>query len=477
MSALDIAQLEAIVGPEHVKHDPADLYVYGSDSSVHRALPDAVVRPGKTEDVQALLRYANENRIPVIPRGSGSGMCGQVVPIRGGIVLDMKRMNRILEINLADVYCRVEPGVIDDDLNKALKPHGVFYPATPASSRIATIGGEIANNASGVRSVKYGATRESVLGIKAVLANGDLITMGARTRVEASGYQLERLFVGSEGTLGVMVEATLSFVRIPTFRAMGMVLFDSLDDAGEAIAAVMGKGVALSMLELVDSVAIKAVNNAIDLGLPDVEAILLIEADGMVKEAVDHELEAARTLCEKHHGKLTQLSYDPAERAKIFMGRKALFPALSKYSDSMVSTALADDMAVPYSKMAETARKIHEIAERNGVVMTAYGHCGSGCMHTKILMDTKRAESWDGARRAVAEIYEYVRSVGGTTSAEHGIGLSKAAAFKEEKADSLAIMRAVKHAFDPNNILNPGKLFDAPDDWVTATDLRYVSAK
>jgi len=477
MSTLDIAQLEAIVGPEHVKHDPADLYVYGSDSSVHRAMPDAVVRPGKTEDVQALLRYANKNRIPVIPRGSGSGMCGQVVPIRGGIVLDMKRMNHILEINLADVYCRVEPGVIDDDLNKALKPHGVFYPATPASSRIATIGGEIANNASGVRSVKYGATRESVLGIKAVLANGELITMGARTRVEASGYQLERLFVGSEGTLGVMVEATLSFVRIPKFRAMGMVLFDSLDDAGEAIAAVMGKGVALSMLELVDSVAIKAVNTAMDLGLPDVEAILLIEADGMVKEAVDHEIEAARTLCEKHKGKLTQLSYDPAERAKIFMGRKALFPALSKYSDSMVSTALADDMAVPYSKMAETARKIHEIAERNGVVMTAYGHCGSGCMHTKILMDTNRAESWDGARRAVTEIYEYVRSVGGTTSAEHGIGLSKASAFKEEKADSLAIMRAVKHAFDPNNILNPGKLFDAPDDWVTATDLRYVSSE
>ena len=477
MSKLDIARLEAIVGPAHVKHDPADLYVYGSDSSVHRAMPDAVVRPGNTEDVQALLRYANENRIPVVPRGSGSGMCGQVVPIHGGIVLDCKRMNRILEINLADVYCRVEPGVIDDDLNKALKPYGVFYPPTPASSRIATIGGEIANNASGVRSVKYGATRESVLGIKAVLANGDLVTLGARTRVEASGYQLERLFVGSEGTLGVMVEATLSFVPIPTFRAMGMVLFDSLDDAGDAIAAIMGKGVALSMLELVDSVAIRAVNNAMDLGLPDVEAILLIEGDGMVKEAVDHELESARKLCEKHHGKLTQLSYDPAERAKIFMGRKKLFPALSKYSDSMVSTALADDMAVPYSKMAETARKIHEIAARNGVVMTAYGHCGSGCMHTKILMDTTKDSSWEGARRAVAEIYEYVHSVGGTTSAEHGIGLSKATAFKQEKADSLALMRAVKHAFDPNNILNPGKLFDAPDDWVTATDLRYVSSK
>ncbi len=477
MSKPDIARLQTIVGPEHVKHDPADLYVYGSDSSVHRAMPDAVVRPGKVEEVQELLRYANESRIPVVPRGSGSGMCGQVVPIQGGIVLDTKRMNRILEINLADVYCRVEPGVIDDDLNKALKPHGVFYPATPASSRIATIGGEIANNASGVRSVKYGATRESVLGMKVVLADGSLVTLGARTRVEASGYQLERLFVGSEGTLGVLVEATLSFVRIPKYRAMGMVLFDSLDDAGEAIAAVMGKGVALSMLELVDSVAIRAVNTAMDLGLPEVDAILLVEADGMVKEAVEYEVEAARELCEKHGGKLTQLSYDPAERARIFLGRKKLFPALSKFSDTMVSTALADDMAVPYSRMAETARKIHEIAERNGVVMTAYGHCGSGCMHTKILMDTASSESWEGAQRAVAEIYEYVRSVGGTTSAEHGIGISKADAFKREKADSLDLMRAVKRAFDPNNILNPQKLFDAPRGWLTATDLRYVASR
>jgi glycolate oxidase len=181
-----------------------------------------------------------------------------------------------------------------------------------------------------------------------------------------------------------------------------------------------------------------------------------------------------KEICKKNHGSDITTSYDPKERAKIFMGRKKLFPALSKYDDSLSSTSLADDMAVPYSKMAEMAGKIHEVAKKNNIIMTAYGHCGSGCMHTKILMDTKDPEQWASARRAITEIYEYVRSVNGTTSAEHGIGLSKAASFKVEKADSLKLLRTIKLALDPNNILNPGKLMQAPDDWVTATGLRYA---
>jgi len=476
MDTLNVSTLQGIVGEENVKNDPADLMIYGSDSSVHAARPWAVVRPETTEQVQAIMKYAHENKIPVITRGAGSGMCGQTVPINGGISLDMKKMNRILEINPCDVYCRVEPGVVDDDLNAALKPHGVFYPPTPASSRIATIGGEIGNNASGVRSVKYGATRDSVLGLKVVLPGGKLVTLGARTRVEATGYQLHKLIVGSEGTLGVVVEATLSFVPIPKFRCLGMANFDRLEDAGHAIADIMAGGVIPSMLELVDKVAIQAVNKTMDLGLPEVEAVLLYEADGMVKEAVDYEIDTMKALCKKNNGKGLTSSFDPNERAKIFMGRKKLFPALSKFSEILSSTSLADDMAVPYSKMAEMARKIHEIAANNNIIMTAYGHCGSGCMHTKILMEPGRQDQWESAREAVSQIYEYVRSVNGTTSAEHGIGISKAAAFKLEKADSLDLMSQVKKAFDPHGILNPGKLMDAPADWVTATDLRYMVA-
>ncbi|MFH1154959.1 MAG: FAD-linked oxidase C-terminal domain-containing protein [Pseudomonadota bacterium] len=476
MQTMDIAKLTSIVGQENVKTDPADLFIYGSDASVHSAQPWAVVRPGTAEQVQEVMRWANANRVPVITRGSGSAMCGQTVPIFGGITLDMKRMNRILEINPPDVYCRVEPGVVDDDLNMALKPHGVFYPPTPASSRIATIGGEIGNNASGVRSVKYGATRDSVLGLEVVLATGERVSLGARTRVEATGYQLHKLIVGSEGTLGVVVEATLSFVPIPRFRCLGVANFDRLEDAGNAISDIMASGIVPSMLELMDNIAIRAVNKTMDLGLADVEAILMYEADGMVREAVDYEINAMKDICKKHNAKDLKSSYDAKERAILFMGRKKLFPALSKYDDRLSSTALADDMAVPYSRMAETARVIHEVAARHDIIMTAYGHCGSGCMHTKILMETSRKDQWESARKAVTEIYEYVRSVHGTTSAEHGIGLSKAAAFKIEKANSLALMRSIKQAFDPNNILNPGKLMDAPDDWVSATDLRYSFA-
>jgi glycolate oxidase len=210
------------------------------------------------------------------------------------------------------------------------------------------------------------------------------------------------------------------------------------------------------------------------MGLPDVEAMLFFEADGNVKEAIDHELEKIRKICEDRNAFGIQMSYDAKERTKLFAGRKKLFAALSRYQDGLSCTSLADDMAVPYSRMAQTANKIHEIAERNNVVMSAYGHCGSGCIHTKILMDPTTPEQWNDARNAVNEVYEYVRSVGGTTSAEHGIGLSKAPAFKKEKADSLELFRAVKKALDPNNILNPHKLQDAPDDWVTATDLRYA---
>jgi glycolate oxidase len=477
MKSVNVKKLKEIVGEENVLDNKADLYVYGSDSSVHEALPHVIVRPKSIEQVQAMMRYANSELIPVIPRGSGSGMCGQVVPVQGGIILDMKGMNRILEINPQDGYCRVEPGVVDDDLNKALKPYGVFYPPTPASSCVATIAGEIANNASGGRSVKYGAARDAILAVKVVMPNGDLLSFGSTTRVAASGYALERLMVGSEGTLAVIVEACMRFVPIPKLRCLGIAKFNKLSDAGNAISDIMGSGCQPSMLELIDKVAIIAANKAANLGLPEVEAILLFEADGMSTEVIDAEIKKIQELCAKNNCFGIESSYEEKERTRLWAGRAKLFPALSKYDERLASTSLADDMAVPFSKMAATADKIHEVAEKHGLVMTAYGHCGAGCMHTKILMDTDKDFQWEGAREAVAEIYDFVRSIGGTTSAEHGIGLSKASAFKKEKEPSLELMRAIKKAFDPNNILNPGKLMDGPDDWVAATNLRYQISK
>ena len=251
---IDMEKLKKIIGAENVSDNVADLYVYGSDASVHHSLPSVIVRPKSIEHVQKIMRYANKNKIPVVPRGAGSGTSGHTVPIDGGIILDMKRMNRIIEISPEDMLVRVEPGVVDDDLNRALKPLGLFYPPAPASSRIATVGGEIAANASGVRSVKYGATRDYVYGMKVVMANGDLVNLGSNTRVHSSGYQLERLIVGSEGTLGVVVEATMGIRPLPKFRCLAVANFDKLEDAGNAITEIISGGCEPSMLELMDKI-------------------------------------------------------------------------------------------------------------------------------------------------------------------------------------------------------------------------------
>ena len=470
---IDVEELKKIVGEDNVSDTVADLYVYSSDASVHQAAPAVVVRPKTIEEVQKIMRYANRNKIPVVPRGAGSGTSGHTVPIDGGIVLDLKRMNRILEIRPEDMLVKVEPGVVDDDLNRALKPYGLFYPPAPASSRIATIGGEIGANASGIRSVKYGATRDYVLGLKVVLANGDLVNLGSNTRVHSAGYQLERLMVGSEGTLGVIVEVTLRIVPLPKFRCLAVAKFNKLEDAGNAISDIISSGAQPSMLELMDKIGIIAVNKAMNLGLPEVEAIILFEADGNVKEAVDYEMRKMKEICEKHGGFGIEMSYDEKERTRLFTGRKKLFASLSRYKEGIICTDLADDMGVPNSKIAETAQKIHEIAERNNVIMAVYGHCGSGVIHTKIMLDPKKKSQWKDAERVIEELYDYVHSVGGVTSAEHGIGLSKAPPWRKAREDVIPLMRAVKKAFDPNNILNPHKLMDAPDDWVRATNLRY----
>ncbi|MBU0497111.1 MAG: FAD-binding oxidoreductase [Candidatus Thermoplasmatota archaeon] len=470
---IDIKKIEEIVGENNYSDNIADLYVYSSDASVHQAMPAVIVKPKTIEEVQKIVCYANKKKIPVTPRGAGSGTSGHTVPIDGGIVLDLKQMNRILEIRPEDMLVRVEPGVVDDDLNRALNQYGLFYPPAPASSRIATIGGEIAANASGVRSVKYGATRDYVLGMKVVLADGSLVNLGSNTRVHSAGYQLERLIVGSEGTLGIVVEATMRITPLPKFRCLAVANFNSLKDAGNTISDIITSGSQPSMLELMDKVGIIAVNKAMNLGLPEVGAIILFEADGNVKEAVDYEMKKMKGICEKHGGSGIEMSYDAAERKRLFSGRKKLFAALSRYKEGIICTDLADDMGVPNSKIAQTAEKIHEIAERNNVIMAVYGHCGSGVIHTKIMFDTTKKSQWKDAERVIEELYDYVHSVGGVTSAEHGIGLSKAPAWKKARSDILPMMKAIKKALDPNNILNPHKLMDAPDDWVKATNLRY----
>jgi glycolate oxidase len=467
-----LEELRAMVGDENVSDDVADRYVYGSDASMHQSSASVVVRPVSADEVQKILRFANGRKIPVVPRGAGTGESGSAVPIDGGIVLDLKRMDRILEVRPEDMFCRVEPGVVNDELNRQLKPCGFFFPPTPGSGKVCTIGGMIANNASGMRAVKYGATRDAVLGLKVVLANGDLVTMGSRTIIQASGYQLERVMVGSEGTLGVIVEATLRVRPLPEERAVGRAVFYQLSQAGDAISKIVARGIVPSALELMDEVAIKSVNKALGAGLPEVEALILFECDG-VKASFHHEIEKIKRILEECGAFDIVISDDPQEMEKLWEVRSSIFPATSMYKENRIRATLAEDITAPVSKLRELVEGIHQIARDNDLLIGTYGHAGEGLIHTAFLVDPRLPDEWDRTRKAVDEVFALVRHLGGTTSGEHGIGISKAPYFKKERKDLLELMRGIKKVFDPNNILNPHKLMDAPEDFFTATKLRY----
>ncbi|MEM2943480.1 MAG: FAD-binding oxidoreductase [Methanomassiliicoccales archaeon] len=452
-------KIKDIVGDENCSTRIADLYTYGFDASIHHKTPDLVVQPRTTEEVSQILKLANDSKIPVLARGGGTGLCGSAVPVWGGIVLDMTRMNKIKEIRVEDLYCVVEPGVVYDKLNESLAPYGFFFPPTPGSGEACTIGGMVATNASGMRAIKYGATRDYVLGLEVVLANGDIIRTGTRTMKNSSGYQLERLFVGSEGTLGVITEVILRIAPKPRKSAMAVAAFDSLEKAGRCVSAIIAKPLIPSAIELMDKICIKAVNKTMNVGFPDCEALCLIEVDGDPK-VVEDEVRIVHTICKETGALSVEFSTDAKQMAKWTAGRKAVLPALSRYGDEYVSVSLADDMAVPISKIPETVVAFQKIAERNHVIIGTYGHAADGNLHTKMLLNPLSEESWKNGEKAVAEIFDAVIAVGGTVTGEHGVGISKAPYMQKERRDTLALMKTIKQALDPNNILNPGKLME-----------------
>jgi len=273
-------ELEKIVGKDRISTKTADLYVYGFDASIHHKDPDVVVRPANTQQVSDIVKLANKTKTPIVPRGAGTAMCGHTVPLKGGIIVDMTAMNRIKEVRVEDLYCVVEPGVIYDKLNAVLSKRGFWFPTTPGSGEACTIGGMVVTNASGMRAIKYGATRDYVLGLEVVLPTGDIMHTGTRTLKNSSGYQIDRLMVGSEGTLGIVTEITLRLAFKPKASAMTLAAFNSLEDAGKCVSNIIAKPLMPSAIELMDSVCIKAVNKCMNVGLPDVAAICMIEVDG-----------------------------------------------------------------------------------------------------------------------------------------------------------------------------------------------------
>jgi glycolate oxidase len=454
-----VEELEKIVGKERLSTRIADLYVYGFDASIHHKTPDVVVRPLTTQEVSEIVKLANRTKTPIVPRGAGTAMCGHAVPLKGGIIIDLTGMNKIKEIRVEDLFCVVEPGVVYDKLNVELAKKGFWFPTTPGSGEACTIGGMVATNASGMRAIKYGATRDYVLGLEVVLPTGDIIHTGTRTLKNSSGYQIDRLMVGSEGTLGIVTEITLKLAFKPRASAMTLAAFNSLEDAGRCVSNIIARPLMPSAIELMDSVCIKAVNKCMNIGLPECEAICMIEVDGH-PVAVDDELKIVEEICKQSGAASTEASKDKKRIDYWTYARKAIMPALSRYGEKFVSVALADDMSVPISKIPEAVVAFQKIAANNGVIVGTYGHSADGNLHTKMLVEPTSEDSWKRGEKAVGEIYDKVLELGGTVTGEHGVSITKAPYMKKERADSLSTMKAIKKALDPNNIMNPGKMFD-----------------
>ena len=465
-----IGRLCEIVGKENIATDAATRYIYGSDASIHHHMPDIVVRPGSTKEVSEILKLCNRELVPVTTRGAGTGLSGQTVPVKGGILLEMMRMNRIISVRVEDLYIEVEPGTIFANINKALEPHGYWFPPAPGSGDVCTIGGMIGNSASGIRTIKYGATRDLLLGLEVVLADGTIIEVGNRGLKNASGYQLEKLFVGSEGTLGIITKARVRIMPKPKSSGSLIASFDSLEAAGGAISQVYKNRLWPSALEIMDRNCIQAVKKAFGAPLPDAEAIIIIEMDGD-KRVVEEDLKAAGDICRASGAKDIDFATDPAKIAMIWESRKSVLPAMAR-SGERGPISLADDLGVPISKVPEVVKHFGEIARKHGIIIGAYGHAGEGNIHCKVLINLKSEKEWEAGKKATDEIYETVLGVGGTMSAEHGIGITRARLFRVERGAAVDVMRKIKHALDPNNILNPGKIFDAPDDMFSYN--RYI---
>jgi glycolate oxidase len=460
-----ISRIKEIVGDEFCKTSTAELYTYSMDASIHKAMPDAVVRPGNTEEVSKIVKLANELKFPIIPRGAGSALCGHSVPVDGGVVIDMQRMDEIKDIRVGDLYVVVEPGVVCDDLNKALKQHGFWIPG-PSSSNVATAGGMVATNSSGDKALKYGATRDYVLGLEVVLPTGEIVQAGSRTIKNSGGYQFEKFFVGMEGTLGIITEIIFKVIPLPDKRAAAVAAFEDIEEAGQCVSNIIANKILPSGLELMSNVCIRAVNKALDLGLPEVEAILLIEVDGD-EAIISKTIEKVSKICKDSGASTVDFTDDEKRIVELWKGRKGMIPSLSKLNDDFVTVMLADDMSVPISQVPCAITEFQKISDKFDIIVASYGHAGDGNLHTKVLMDPTKKSHWEQAEKAVKEIYDVVLDLGGTTTGEHGIALTKAPFLHKERGPLIPTMRAIKKAMDPNNIMNPHKMMDWEGSFIT----------
>ncbi|MBC8418879.1 MAG: FAD-binding protein [Desulfobacterales bacterium] len=452
-----IAQLIEIVGKENVFDDRVECLSYSRDLSVHEGIPDAVVFAYTTEQISAIMRLANQEKIPVTVQGSGTATTGASLPVEGGILLDVHRMNKILEIDKDNFYATVEPGVICNQLNAELGKLNLMFPPNPGSEAIATIGGMMSTNSSGHRAVKYGTARDYVKALKVVLADGTIIKTGFKTPKSSFGYDLNRVFASSEGTLGVLTEITVKIQVRPEYNALALAIFDDLFAAGAAVTDIIGSGIQLTACEILDKYSLKVVEEAIERDITGIEAMLIIESDG-VRETVVRDMEKIGEICKRHGVKEFTWSDDPAKAGEIMEARGKLVPTLSRIKPGNRLVAISEDLGIPPTKIPEVIKRAQQISEKYGLLLTTFGHIGDGNVHTTLVTDMRSKSEWERLRPAADELAELAIEMGGTITAEHGTGLARNPYIERQLGPALDVMRSIKKALDPNNILNPGKM-------------------
>ncbi len=452
-----LSKLQEIVGKERISSSATELYCYSFDASQIRGMPDFVVRPISTAQVSAVVRLASDEGIPVTARGAGTGLAGGSVPVKGGIVLDMSAMNKILEFDLDNLQVIVEPGIVQEKLNLALEPHGFFFPPDPGSSAMCTIGGLIANNGSGMRSVKYGTTRNYVLGLEVVLADGTVINTGSKTMKSVAGYSLTDLFVGSEGTLGIVTKATIKVRALPKERSVLLASFESPELAGRAVVKVLSSGIVPSACEILDSNIIDAINSYDPrVGLPKAGAILMFEVDG-TESAVREGIAMVEAACNGLASSI-RTAGNKKERDEIWAARRLVGAAVSRLDPMRTRIYVGEDVGVPIKEIPGMLHRVQEISQEFGLPIMTYGHIGDGNLHTGMCIDVLDEKDWDKLNKAADKIHRTAISIGGTVTAEHGVGGARAEYLGLELGKALDVMVLIKKALDPKGILNPGKM-------------------
>ncbi len=451
-----VEELKDIIGEEDVLTSPEDLLCYSYDSTVLEHLPEIVVLPKSTDEVVATVKLANREKIPVVPRGAGTNLAGGTIPIQEGIVLSLTRMTQILEMDAINMVAVVQPGVVTGKLQAEVAKKSLYYPPDPASLKATTLGGNVAMNAGGPHALKYGVTSDYVMGLEVVLPQGQVIRTGGKAIKNVTGYNLTQLFVGSEGTLGVVTEIILRLIPQPQNSGSVMAAFSNLDDAATLVNRILTAGITPAVIEIMDKLTVQTVEDYLQTGLPrDAAALLLIQVDG-VQEAVAQELDAVATLCHENGATLVELAATKDEEDSLWKARQSISPSLTRVRPNKVG----EDISVPREAIPETVRRIQEISRRHDIPIVIFGHISDGNLHPNILFDRQNPEELERVEAAAGDIFAAAVAVGGTLSGEHGIGLLKKKYLRLDlPAETIEVMKSIKRALDPNNIMNPGKIF------------------